>query len=281
MVKLQAHVESLLKGNLEEAYTFFKTNISNGAMQGHMTKAGNRVITVEGYADSIKISKVEKLLQEAATYCVAFQADEASRTAGFKLASKVRTVLNVQAEQEKKTSSVFTRFLTLDWRPAAMPVDKRLASCENMFKTYNLEQLQKAFPAINPALVEGPLWARDGDITKIHTYFSAMNHPMGGSDELPRYIDKRSNAVVVDDGTLDVNDLRLPTSEEMHTGFVVPEELIKMKLNETQVTSLYDDEPRFIPLIPPYITAQLEEGYASGSFPRPENHPLYNEKVAE
>ena len=82
---------------------------------------------------------------------------------------------------------------------------------------------------------------------------------MGGSDELPRYIDKRSNAVVVDDGTLDVNDLRLPTSEEMHTGFVVPEELIKMKLNETQVTSLYDDEPRFIPLIPPYITAQLEK----------------------
>ena len=138
------------------------------------------------------------------------------------------------------------------WRPEAISVDKGLASSENMFKTYNLEQFSKAFPAINPALVQGPLWARDSDIVKINTHTTVM-------DSRDRVIDKRTNLVVmVDDETIDVKDLRPITTEEIRTGFVVTEELMKMKLNETEVTSLYDDAaPAVVPPVASYVSAQI------------------------
>ena len=204
-------------------------------MQGHMTRGGNRVITVEGFSDSIKISKVEKLLHDAAIYSVFFKDNEASRIAGLKLTGKVRT-LNAQAEQEKKTCNVFTRFLTLDWRPAAISVEKGLAYCENMFRTYNLEQFQEAFPGIDSTSVQSPLFVRDSEITKINTHTTVMDTTNN------RYIDKRTGLVIVDNGEMDAENLRPITAEDCRTGFVVPEELMKMKLNETQAASLRDGE---------------------------------------
>jgi|GEM_PF-2865560 hypothetical protein len=264
MVKLQSHVESLLKGNLEEAYSFFKTNMSNGAMKGHFGLSGNRVITVEGYEGSVKISTVRELLSNAGTYCVSSRADEGSRIAGKAITNTVR-ILNNQAKEEKKISYTFSRILSLEWIPHRISLDRSFADCAKKFGTYNLLQMQQKFPDVDTTSAPSLIEAEKGSIVKVCTRFVAMPNKGFQDKEPSLYVHRQTNRVMTDDETIDAKDFYLhfrPVStKEMYTGFRVPTKFIRAKLNETQKETLLSSEksPICIPLISPIIIKQIEE----------------------
>jgi hypothetical protein len=244
MVKLHSHVESLLKGNLEETYSFFKTNMSNKTMKAQLTSFGSREFTVDGYEGSMKISHAAKILLQAGIDCVKLEEDAGQRIAGTQLASRIK-FLNSRANIELQTASIWTRIGTMDWMPARISTDNTLTNCIRTFSTYNSAQFQKEFPDVDIASVPDVSMASKEPIQKIQTHFKTMytinpaskERPLDSFVDLSRFIDKDTGLVVEADEVVEEQNLRKASSSEepeQYKGFLVSTKLIKEKLNATQ-----------------------------------------------